>query len=110
MTILWFKMFGILGVKVKYEENIFMVSLDHKNLCYDSFNKSTEGALGETNISLFFIDGDRDKILVKDDISLAYCLTQWDMVSSLVFFAKKKKIYLGRKYIYQQSSLTALFR
>nr|WNL49775.1 transmembrane domain containing protein [Marseillevirus sp.] len=103
----WFKMFGVLGVKVKYEEDIFMVGLNHN---FEKFSKDVEVVVGTNAFSLFFVDNQGDKISVRDDVSILYCLEQWDMLSSIFFLAKKTKIYFVRKYIHQQSSRTALFK
>nr|WRK65221.1 transmembrane domain containing protein [Marseillevirus futianmevirus] len=103
----WLKMFGVLGVKVKYEEDIFMVGLNHN---FGKFSEDIESAIGVGAISLFFVDNQGDKISVRDDVSLLYCIEQWDMLSSILFLAKRAKIYLGTKYIYQQRSRMARLR
>ncbi|BAU80220.1 hypothetical protein A9K97_gp131 [Tokyovirus A1] len=110
LSIEWLKVFGVLGAKLKFEENTYMVGIHHENPDFYEFEKDVELTVGVYGVSIFFIDKDGDRVSVKDDISLLYCLLGWDMKRSLSFFARTRKIYFVKKYIHQQSSRTALFR
>lgn len=102
-TILWLKMFDVLGAKVKHEWGNYMVSLKYDPPDFDLFCDEVRKKVDSKNISIFFVDDEGDRISVRDNVSLIYCLGVWDMKNSLVFFAKERNIFSAKYILFNEA-------
>lgn len=85
ISLLWFGMFGKIGVKVKCDDQIFLLGADSFELFQEQVESVTEKRCDE----FYFVDGDGDKINIKDEVSFSYFIETWNMETTLNIFLAK---------------------
>ncbi|AHA45995.1 hypothetical protein ISTM_97 [Insectomime virus] len=85
ISLLWLKMFGTIGVKVRCDGQVFLVGIND----FVSFKEYVESITGKPCDQFYFVDEDGDKINIKDTNSFSYFLESWNMETTLNIFCQK---------------------
>lgn len=85
ISLLWFRMFGKVGVKIKCGDQIFLIGIES----FELFQEQVESATGKKCDRFYFVDGDGDKINMRDEVSFLYFIESWDMEATLNIFLVK---------------------
>ncbi|ALH06983.1 hypothetical protein PMV_285 [Port-miou virus] len=85
ISLLWFKMFGTVGVKMRCDGQVFLVGMND----FVFFKEQVKSVTGKNCDRFYFVDEDGDKINIKDDISFLYFLESWNMEKTLNIFCQK---------------------
>lgn len=85
ISLLWFKMFGRIGVKIKCDGQTFLLGVED----FAFFKEQVESATGKKCDKFCFVDGDGDKINMRDETSFLYFIESWNMETTLNIFLAK---------------------
>ncbi|AMQ10871.1 hypothetical protein [Brazilian marseillevirus] len=85
ISLLWFKMFGNIGVKVKCDGQTFLFGAKE----FPLFKEEVETVTRKDCEKFYFVDGDGDKINIKDETSFLYFVESWNMETTLNIFSEK---------------------